>query len=149
LQKRDDMFGEGFRPRLTESEAVWLVTPHACGQWGAVLMRNGREPKTLQTLVGAVTEWRGGVRAVYPLDEALGLEPRERLTLRVREHSLWAVAEVSEEKARAFWEKLAGLAVSRKKIHQLAWEEGDCLRLYWSSYTLQHDGSLLFRNTTF
>ena len=60
-----------------------------------------------------------------------------------------AVAEVSEEKARAFWEKLAELAVSRKKIHQLAGEEGDCLRLYWSTNTLQHDGGLLFRNTTF
>lgn len=91
----------------------------------------------------------GGVRGVYPLDEALGLEPRERLTRGVRERSLWAVGEVSEEKAGAFWEKLAWLAVSRKKIHQLAWEEGDRLLLYWSINTLQPGGGLLFRNTVF
>lgn len=111
-------------------------------------MRNGREPKTLQTLVGAVTEQRGGVRGVYPLDEALGLEPRERMTLGVRERSLWAVVEASEEKTGAFWEKLAGVAVSRKKIHQLAWEEGDRLRLHRSINTLQPGGGLLLRNTT-
>jgi len=95
-----------------------------------------------------VTERRGDVRGVYPLDEVLGLEPRERMTLRVRERSLWAVVEASEEKTGVFWEKLAGVAVSRKKIHQLAWEEGDRLRLYRSINTLQPGGGLLFRNTT-
>jgi len=111
-------------------------------------MRNGRELKTPQTLVGAVTERRSSVRVVCPLDEVLGLEPRERMTLRVRERSLWAVVEASEEKTGVFWEKLAGVAVSRKKIHQLAWEEGDRLRLYRSINTLQPGGGLLFRNTT-
>ncbi len=111
-------------------------------------MRNGRDPKTPQALVGTVTERRGGVRSIYPLDKALGLEPRERVTLRVRERSLWAIVEAREEKAGAFWEKLAGVAVSRKKIHQLAWEEGDRLRLHRSINTLQPGGSLLFRNTT-
>ena len=98
--------------------------------------------------MGAVTERRGGVRAIYPLDEALGLGPRERLTLGVQERSLWAIVEVSEEKTGAFWERLAGVAVSRKKIHQLAWEEGDRLRLHRSINTLQPGGGLLFRNTT-
>ncbi len=55
-----------------------------------------------------MTERRGGVRAIYPLDEALGLGPRERLTLGVQERSLWAIVEVSEEKTGAFWERFGG-----------------------------------------
>ena len=145
LEKREDMFGEGLR--LTESEAVRLVTPHACGQWGAMsCAMDGSRRRSRHWWGGDGAA--GGVRGVYPLDEALGLEPRERMTLGVRERSLWAVVEASEEKTGAFWEKLAGVAVSRKKIHQLAWEEGDRLRLYQSINTLQPGGGLLFRNTT-
>ncbi len=69
-------------------------------------MRNGREPKMLQTLVGAVTEQRGGVRGVYPLNEALGLEPRERMTLGVRNAvsgRLWRPARRRQERFGRSW----------------------------------------------
>ena len=42
----------------------------------------------------------------------------------VRERSLWAAVEVSYGKAHEFLRKFTGLEVSRKKIHQMALEEG-------------------------
>jgi hypothetical protein len=46
------------------------------------------------------------------------------MTLGVRERALWAVVEVSYEKAHQFLEKFTGLEVSGKKIHGMVLEEG-------------------------
>jgi len=85
----------------------------------------------MKTLLGVVELERVRLRCprcgqeVYPLDEAIGLEIGESVTLGVRERSFWAAVEVSYEKAHEFLEKFTGLEVSRKKIHAMALEEGE------------------------
>ena len=69
--------------------------------------------------------WWRCEQEIYPLDEAIGLEPGVSATLGVKERSSWAVVEVSCEKAHEFLEKFTGLKVSREKIHGMAIEEGD------------------------
>jgi hypothetical protein len=93
-------------------------------------VRNGREARRIKTLVGEVKVDRVRLRCqgcreeIYPLDQAMGLGPGERMTLGVRERLLWAAVEVSDEKTHQFLEKFTGLEVSRNKIHEVALEEG-------------------------
>jgi hypothetical protein len=95
------------------------------------MVRNGQAMRRIKTLLGVVELERDRLRCpkcgqeMYPLDEAMGLESGESVTLGVRERSLWAAVEVSYEKAHEFLEKFTGLEVSRKKIHAMALEEGE------------------------
>jgi hypothetical protein len=116
---------------MEEIEGEVLGGTRECKACGLEMVRNGREPRRLKTLLGVLEVKRVRLRCpgcgqeVYPLDEAIGLEPGESVTLGVRERSLWAAVEVSYEKAHEFLEKFTGLEVSRKKIHGMAIEEGE------------------------
>ena len=62
-------------------------------------------------------------RGANPLDETWGWRQRGR-ALGVRERALWAVIEVSYEKAEGFLRKFDGLEVSRGTRHGMAVEKG-------------------------
>ena len=130
LRVRQEVFLEVFKRVMEQIERQGLKRVRRCKRCGRVLVRNGKERKEIKTLVGTVRINRVRLRCqrcrqdIYPLDQALGLVRRERVTMGVRERSLWAAVEVSYEKAHEFLEKFTGLEVSRKKIHQMALEEG-------------------------
>ncbi len=115
---------------MNEIEEEELKKIQQCNRCGSVLVSNGREPKKIKTLLGTVGIRRGRLRCqrceedIYPLDKALGLEDGERMTIGVRERSLWAAVEVSYDKGSKFLKKFSGLEVSSRKIHTTALEEG-------------------------
>jgi len=94
------------------------------------LVKNGKDKRKIKTLLGELSVSRSRMLCkkcsanTYPFDDAIGLASSKHETLGVREKSLWAAVEVSYEKSSAFLEKFTGLEVSRKKIHQMAIEEG-------------------------
>jgi len=130
LRLREEIFLEVLRRVLREIEEEALKGVSGCGRCGCLLVRNGHEPKRIKTLIGAVQVDRVRLRCqgcgedIYPLDEAMGLADGEGMTLGVRERALWAAVEVSYEKTSQFLSKFTGLEVSRKKVHQMAVEEG-------------------------
>jgi len=113
--------------RRIEQEAV---KASVCKNCGSSLVKNGIGPQKIRTIIGVVEAKRVLFRClrcredIYPLDEAISLIRGERMTLRVRERSLWAAGEVSYEKAAAFLKQFAGLEVTHRKIHTMALEEG-------------------------
>jgi hypothetical protein len=131
LQLREEVFLDMLRKVLREIEAIAVASQRRCEECGGLLVRNGHEYKQIRTLVGALRYQRIRLRCqrcgeeVYPLDRAIGLEAREGMTIGVKERTLWAAAEVSYEKTNQFLAKFTGLEVSRNKIHQMAWEEGE------------------------
>lgn len=130
LRVRHRVFVEVFKGVLKEIEDEALKGEQHCERCGLVLVRNGQEVKEIKTLLGTVKVRRVRLRCQrckmdwYPLDAALGLGVGERMTLGVKERSLWAAVEVSYEKAHQFLKKFTGLEVSRKEIHQVALAEG-------------------------
>jgi hypothetical protein len=130
LRLREEVFLEVLRRVLREIEEEALKGMRGCGRCGSLLVRNGQEPKRIKTLIGTVRVDRVRLRCqsceedIYPLDEAIGLADGEGMTLGVRERALWAAVEVSYEKTSQFLSKFTGLEVSRKKVHQMAVEEG-------------------------
>lgn len=131
LRVREEVFLKVFRRVMEEIEGEVLRGARECEECGLEMVRNGREPRRLKTLLGVLEVKRVRLRCsrcgqeIYPLDEAIGLEAGESVTLGVRERSLWAAVEVSYEKAHEFLEKFTGLEVSRKKIHGMVIEEGE------------------------
>lgn len=130
LKLREQVFLEVLKRVLREIEEEALKGVSGCRRCGSVLVRNGHEPKRIKTLIGTVQVDRVRLRCqgcgedIYPLDEAIGLEDGQSMTLGVRERALWATVEVSYEKTCQFLTKFTGLEVSRKKVHQMAIEEG-------------------------
>ena len=130
LRIREELFLEVLKRVMAEIEQEALRETRRCESCGSLLVKNGQEKKKIKTLVGTVELNRVRLRCQrcqedsYPLDKAIGLGEGERATLGVRERALWAAVEVSYEKAAQFLKKFTGLEVSRKKIHQLALEEG-------------------------
>lgn len=130
LKLREQVFLEVLKRVLREIEEEALKGVSGCRRCGSVLVRNGHEPKRIKTLIGTVQVDRVRLRCqgcgedIYPLDEAIGLEDGQSMTLGVRERALWAAVEVSYEKTCQFLTKFTGLEVSRKKVHQMAIEEG-------------------------
>jgi len=130
LRAREETFLEILERVMREIEEEALRGRRECERCGLALVRNGRERKRIKTLVGAVDLDRVRLRCqgceqdIYPLDEAIGLEGGEGMTLGVRERALWAAVEVSYERSSLFLSKFTGLEVSRHKIHQMAVEEG-------------------------
>jgi ribosomal protein S27AE len=128
---REEVFLGVLRRVLEEIEGEVLRDSRECEACGLGMVRNGQALRRIKTLLGVVELERVRLRCprcgqeIYPLDEAIGLESGESVTLGVRERSLWAAVEVSYEKAHEFLEKFTGLEVSRKKIHGMALEEGD------------------------
>jgi hypothetical protein len=118
------------RKILGEIETIAVGNQARCKECRELLVRSGYEFKQIRTLVGALRYRRIRLRRqscgkeIYPLDRAIGLEGKDGITLGVRERALWAAVEVSYEKTHQFLQKFTGLEVSRKKIHQMAWEEG-------------------------
>jgi len=131
LKLREEVFLEVLRKVVREIEATAVERQSRCEGCGGLLVRNGHEYKQIRTLVGALRYRRIRLRCqgcggeVYPLDRAIGLEARDGMTIGVRERALWAAVEVSYEKTNQFLQKFTGLEVSRNKIHQMAWEEGE------------------------
>ena len=131
LHLREEVFLDMLRKILCEIEAVAVERHSQCEVCGELLVRNGQEFKQIRTLVGALRYRRirfrckGCGEEIYPLDKAIGLEARDGMTIGVRERALWAAVEVSYEKTNQFLAKFTGLEVSRNKIHNLAWEEGE------------------------
>jgi len=132
LEQRTKLFLEALHQVLGHIESE-VVSGAVCPQCGGGLVRNGRVPLGLETLLGRVEYARQRLRCpqcrtdVYPLDEALGLVAGSGSTLGVRERALWAAVEVSYAKAGAFLGKFAGLEVSHGSIHRWAQEEGRVL----------------------
>lgn len=130
LKLREEVFLEVLKRAILEIEEETLKKMKLCRNCGQVLLKNGRETKKIKTLVGTVEVKRARFRCqrckedIYPLDKAIGMSPSERMTLGVRERSLWAAVELSYEKTHQFLKKFTGLEVSRKKIHKMALEEG-------------------------
>ncbi len=131
LRIREEVFLGVLKRVLEEIEGEVLRDSRECEGCGLEMVRNGQALRRIKTLLGVVELDRVRLRCprcgqeIYPLDEAIGLESGESVTLGVRERSLWAAVEVSYEKAHEFLEKFTGLEVSRKKIHGMALEEGD------------------------
>jgi hypothetical protein len=138
LQLREEVFLEMLQKILGEIEAYALGSQTQCERCGDLLVRNGYEFKQIRTLVGALRYRRIRLRCrvcgddIYPLDKAIGLD-RDGMTLGVRERALWAAVEVSYEKTHQFLAKFTGLEVSSKKLHQMAWEEGERIAVWQDS----------------
>ena len=138
LQLREKTFLEMLQKILEEIEAFALESQTRCEECGSLLVRNGHEFKQIRTLVGALRYRRIRLRCrkcgddIYPLDRAIGMD-RDGVTLGVRERALWAAVEVSYEKTHQFLQKFTGLAVSSKKLHQMAWEEGKRIAVWQDS----------------
>jgi hypothetical protein len=138
LQLREEAFLEMLQKILGKIEAYALESQTQCEGCGDLLVRNGHEFKQIRTLVGALRYRRIRLRCrrcgddIYPLDKAIGLD-RDGMTLGVRERALWAAVEVSYEKTHQFLEKFTGLEVSSKKLHQMAWEEGERIAVWQDS----------------
>ncbi len=130
LKLRERVFLGVFKRILVEIEKEAVEKLRRCEGCGGLMVKNGHESKTIKSLLGKVRVERFRLRCkgcgkeVYPLDEAIGLKGRDSVTLGVKEGALWAAVEVSYEKAHEFLRKFTGLEVSRKKIHQMAIEEG-------------------------
>jgi hypothetical protein len=130
LRMREELFLEILEKVISEIEKKALKEQSKCDICGSALVKNGSEKRKIKTLVGEIAVSRVRMRCqkckldIYPFDNAIGLAPSKHDTLGVREISLWAATEVSYEKSSAFLKKFAGLEVSRKKIHQMALEEG-------------------------
>lgn len=139
LHLREEVFLDMLRKILCEIEAVAVERHSQCGGCGEMLVRNGHEFKQIRTLVGTLRYGRIRLRCkrcgeeIYPLDKAIGLEARDGMTIGVRERTLWAAAEVSYEKTNQFLAKFTGLEVSRNKIHQMAWDEGERITAWQES----------------
>lgn len=129
LEQRATLFREALHAAVAHIEAAVLKRA-ACPACGGALVRNGRVPLVLETLVGRLEYARQRRRCsrcaldLYPLDAALGLLPGTGSTLGVRERALWAATEVSYAKAAAFLAKFTGLAVSHGSIHGWVQAEG-------------------------
>lgn len=100
-----------------------------CHQKG--LWKNcGRVQRKIVTLVGAVCikrlQWRCQRcgRYCYPLDERIGLEARENVSLGVVEQSLFLAVEMPYDRAAKCQEKLCGISVSGRQIQNWAKAEG-------------------------
>ena len=138
LHLREEVFLEMLRTVFQEIEEFALESNTRCEQCGEMVVKNGHEFKKIRTLVGALRYKRIRLRCrrceedIYPLDKAIGLE-RDGITLGVRERALWAAVEVSYEKTNQFLHKFTGLEVSRKKIHTMAWEEGERITVWQDS----------------
>jgi len=130
LRIREEVFLGILKKVLDGIEGEVLGVSRECEACGLAMVRNGQALRRVKTLLGVVKLERVRLRCsrcgreIYPLDEAIGLESGESVTLGVRERSLWAAVEVRYEKAHEFLEKFTGLEVSRKKIHGMALEEG-------------------------
>lgn len=115
---------------LERMEANVLAAERLCPYCGSLMRPNGTNARRLQTLLGEITFKRARLRCAgcgkesSPLDDVLGLAPRDKCTLGVRERALWAATEVSYEKAESFLAKFTSLAVSHGSIHRMAVEEG-------------------------
>lgn len=135
LNLRQEVFIKVLERVLKQLEVLSLDRYRSCDSCGGKLVRNGKEFKTIRTLVGALSYKRvrlrckGCNRELYPLDRALGLS-KDGITLGVKERSLWAAVEVSYAKTQEFLHKFTGLEISSKKLHQMAWEEGDRIRAW-------------------
>ncbi len=96
LRVREEIFLRVLRRVMEEIEGEVLRGTRECEGCGIEMVRNGREPRRLKTLLGVLELERVRLRCpgcgqeVYPLDEAIGLESGESVTLGVRERSLWA-----------------------------------------------------------
>jgi hypothetical protein len=130
LRTREEIFKEVFKELLRRIEKEVMKEDKVCEECGSFLVKNGSESKKIRTLIGVIKIKRVRLRCkkckkdIYPLDEAIGLSKGEGMTFGVRERSLWAAVEVSYEKASEFLKKFTGLEVSRKRIHEMALEEG-------------------------
>jgi len=136
LKMRQELFLEVLEKVISEIEREALKGQSKCDICRSALVKNGSEKRKIKTLVGEITINRARLRCkrceldIYPFDNAIGLVPSKHDTLGVRERSLWAATEISYEKASAFLKKFTGLEVSRKKIHQMALEEGKAIE-HW------------------
>jgi len=128
VRKREETFKEVFRDVLRELERRQERPFCKCGH--GEMVKDGRNPRKITTLLGEIDleriryRCKGCRREIYPLDEALGLEPQRKCTLGVTERTLWAAVEVSYEKSEEFLKRFNGLEVSRGTIHKMAIEEG-------------------------
>jgi len=131
LQLREEVFLDMLRKIIQEIEVDAVERHTQCEECKEMLVRNGHEFKQIRTLVGTLRYRRIRLRCqgcgqeIYPLDRAIGLEGRDGMTIGIKERTLWAAVEVSYEKTNQFLKKFTGLEVSRNKIHQMAWEEGE------------------------
>ena len=99
LRLREEVFLDMLRKILCEIEAFAVGRHSQCEGCGELLVRNGHEFKHIRTLVGALRYRRIRLRCqrcgeeIYPLDRAIGLEGRERMTIGIKERTLWAAVE--------------------------------------------------------
>ena len=136
LKVREKVFLEVLEKVLLEIESDNSERMQTCKRCGSILVKNGCGARKIKTLLGEVEVSRARMRCktckkdIYPFDDAIGLVRSKHETLGVRERSLWAATEVSYEKTSAFLKKFTGLEVSRKKIHQMALEEGRAIERF-------------------
>jgi hypothetical protein len=129
LKKREEVFIEAMKEVIKGIEDEAIKSNELCSDCRLPLVRNGREPKKIKTLLGTLQIKRARLRChgcgkdIYPLDEAMGIEG-DCVTIGVKERALWAAVEVSYEKSSEFLKKFTGLEVSRNKIHRMSLEEG-------------------------
>lgn len=87
LKIREELFLEVLKKVIKEIEEEALQGARQCKKCGSPLVRNGQEPRKIRTLIGEVELERVRLcckrwgEELYPLDKAMGLSPRERVTL--------------------------------------------------------------------
>ena len=100
LKKREDVFMEVMKEVIKGIEDEAIKSNELCSDCRLPLVRNGREPKMIKTLLGTLQIRRARLRCqgcgkdIYPLDKAMGIEG-DCVTIGVKERALWAAVEVS------------------------------------------------------
>ena len=100
-----------------------------CG-CGSILVKNGQEKRSLSTIGGKVSFQRTRMickscgKNCYPLDDAIGISPQAKHSLRAKEAILDLATDLPYAKTSRFMHKLAHIEASAQKISELAASEG-------------------------
>ena len=123
---------QAFTEFMEKEDARLTQKMRLCPKCGQMMKINGRLPRRMGILSGAVTIRRRRLRCPscaaerYPLDERWTLSRRH--TLPVIERALYLATDTSYEKASTMLEKLTGARMSHGQIQTLAKEEGERAR---------------------
>jgi hypothetical protein len=116
---------------VRQVEEGWYLgnDPCECGRIARTRYK-GRQKRTLQTWVGAITLERGYFYCEgcgtgrYPLDEALGIQARERFSEGVQQGVCLLGVQMPFERAAEAMEALSGICVSPREVERITEQRG-------------------------
>lgn len=113
----------------TQIEEEWLLGKALC-ECGGVPQYKGQQARTLSTWVGAVTLQRGYFYCKgcstgrYPLDDALGIPPKEHFSDGVQQGVCLLGVQMPFERASEAMEALSGICVSPREAERTTEQRG-------------------------